>query len=97
MQAGTPFLVPHQRKETPLCLSKPLYDCFRFSIGDRRVYASVNDEVRVCLVSCGIEDGEVRLSSPCHFFVGVMEDVDVVGTPLPIFVEYCATCQVTRL
>src|SRR5215813_3901018 len=97
MKPGTPFLVLHQRKETQLCLSEPLYDCLRFSVGDRRVYASVDHDVRVRLVSCGIENREVRLGSPCHLFIGVMKYGDVVGTTLPVFVEHKTTCQVARV
>src|SRR4051812_44157966 len=97
MKPGTPFLVPHQWEETTSCLSEPLDDGRRFSIGDRRVNASVDDEIRVRLVSCRIERGEIHLRGLCHLFIGIMEYVDVIGKALPVFVEYQAPCQVTRI
>ncbi|WP_247380457.1 MULTISPECIES: hypothetical protein [unclassified Bradyrhizobium] len=97
MEPRSPLLVPHERKEAKPRLREPLDDC-RFSFArDSCIDAAVDDEVPMRLEAGGVENGEVELRGLGHLFVGIVKDVDVVGSSLPILVEHQAAGEIATL
>lgn len=87
MKPCSPFRIHDQWEEPLLSLRNPLDDGRFFIVRDGRIDAAVDNEVSMNFETGRLQGSNIEASSLCDLLIGIMENVDFIGSARPILVE----------